>query len=229
MWHRTDNFRQGRVHPTCTSRVRITYLGKNVLGYDQRHTSVATDFTMGFGEILSAMAATLPGANFAGYSEAEAATAVCRSRQRRVARRLPPVGAPLSSLTQARTETSPDHDDSSRVSGRSVGGSRFPAFEHVERPQLARGADRSRLAMLRVTGREVRAFHPGLEVGFGAPPGEHQAELALVVGTEQLESLEAVGLVDSPRPRGEPPLELVEAIPRDGDGVDLDDAHDARW
>jgi isoquinoline 1-oxidoreductase beta subunit len=70
MWHRTDNFRQGRVHPMCTSRVRISYLGGNVLAYDQRHTSVATDFSMGFGEILSATAATLPGANFAGYSEA---------------------------------------------------------------------------------------------------------------------------------------------------------------
>ena len=54
MWHRTDNFRQGRVHPMCTSRVRITYAGQDVVGFDQRHTSVATDFTMGFGEILSA-------------------------------------------------------------------------------------------------------------------------------------------------------------------------------
>ena len=25
MWHRTDDFRQGRVHPMCTSRVRATY------------------------------------------------------------------------------------------------------------------------------------------------------------------------------------------------------------
>ena len=33
----------------CTSRVRITYLGGNVLTYDQRHTSVATDFTHGLG------------------------------------------------------------------------------------------------------------------------------------------------------------------------------------
>ena len=54
MWHRTDNFRQGRVHPMCTSRVRITYLGNDVLTFDQRHTSVATDFTHGLGEILSA-------------------------------------------------------------------------------------------------------------------------------------------------------------------------------
>ena len=69
MWHRTDNFRQGRVHPMCTSRVRATYLGGNVVAFDHRHTSVATDFSMGFGEILSATAATLPGANSLGYSE----------------------------------------------------------------------------------------------------------------------------------------------------------------
>ncbi len=70
MWHRTDNFRQGRVHPMCTSRVRLTYATGNVLAFDQRHTSVATDFTMGFGEILSATLATLPAANSLGYSQA---------------------------------------------------------------------------------------------------------------------------------------------------------------
>jgi isoquinoline 1-oxidoreductase beta subunit len=69
MWHRTDNFRQGRVHPMCTSTVRISYLAGNVLTFDQRHTSVATDFSMGFGEILSAMLATPPGGNL-GYAEA---------------------------------------------------------------------------------------------------------------------------------------------------------------
>src|SRR5205085_6132941 len=68
MWHRTDNFRQGRVHPMRTSRVRITYAGDNVVSFDQRHTSVATDFTMGFGEILSAMLATQPQGNL-GYAE----------------------------------------------------------------------------------------------------------------------------------------------------------------
>jgi isoquinoline 1-oxidoreductase beta subunit len=68
MWHRTDNFRQGRVHPMCTSRVRATYLGNNVLTFDQRHTSVATDFSMGFGEILSATLATEPLGNL-GYAE----------------------------------------------------------------------------------------------------------------------------------------------------------------
>ena len=40
MWARTDNFRQGRVHPMSTSRVRMTYAGNNVLSHDQRHTSV---------------------------------------------------------------------------------------------------------------------------------------------------------------------------------------------
>ncbi len=69
MWHRTDNFRQGRVHPMCTSHVRATYLANNVLTFEQRHTSVATDFTMGFGEILSATLATQPLGNL-GYAEA---------------------------------------------------------------------------------------------------------------------------------------------------------------
>jgi isoquinoline 1-oxidoreductase subunit beta len=70
MWHRTDNFRQGRVHPMCTSRVRITFGAGNVISYDQRHTSVATDFSMGLGELLSANFAALPAANSLGYSQA---------------------------------------------------------------------------------------------------------------------------------------------------------------
>ena len=70
MWHRTDNFRQGRVHPMATSRVRVTYTPNNVIAFDQRHTSVATDFSMGFGELLSAKLATLPAANSLGYSQA---------------------------------------------------------------------------------------------------------------------------------------------------------------
>jgi isoquinoline 1-oxidoreductase beta subunit len=69
MWHRTDNFRQGRVHPMNTSRVRVAYSGQNVLAYDQRHTSVATDFTQGLGEVYSANAATVPGGNLLGFSE----------------------------------------------------------------------------------------------------------------------------------------------------------------
>ena len=69
MWHRTDNFRQGRVHPMCTSRVRITYLANNVLTFDQRHTSVATDFTHGLGEILSATLGDVPEGDYLGYSQ----------------------------------------------------------------------------------------------------------------------------------------------------------------
>ncbi|HWE34717.1 MAG TPA: molybdopterin cofactor-binding domain-containing protein [Solirubrobacteraceae bacterium] len=68
MWHRTDNFRQGRVHPMSLSRVRATYAGKTVLAYDQRHASVATDFTMGFGDIISATLATEPEGNL-GYAQ----------------------------------------------------------------------------------------------------------------------------------------------------------------
>ena len=59
MWHRTDEFRYGRVHPMCVSRIRASYLGGNVLSFEQRHTSVATDYTMGFGEMLSSQAARL--------------------------------------------------------------------------------------------------------------------------------------------------------------------------
>jgi isoquinoline 1-oxidoreductase beta subunit len=68
MWHRTDNFRQGRVHPMCTSRVRVTYGAGQVIAFDQRHTSVATDFTHGFGEILTSMLASVPLGNL-GYAE----------------------------------------------------------------------------------------------------------------------------------------------------------------
>jgi isoquinoline 1-oxidoreductase beta subunit len=68
MWHRTDNFRQGRVHPMCTSRVRVTYGAGQVIAFDQRHTSVATDFTHGFGEILTSILASVPLGNL-GYAE----------------------------------------------------------------------------------------------------------------------------------------------------------------
>ena len=66
MWHRTDNFRQGRVHPMWISRVRVVHSGSNVLSFDQRHTSVATDFTHGLGEILSAKFGNLPRAISSG-------------------------------------------------------------------------------------------------------------------------------------------------------------------
>lgn len=60
MWHRTDDFRQGRTHPMSTSRVRATYALGEILTYEQRHTSVVTDFGHGVGEVLTAEAARLP-------------------------------------------------------------------------------------------------------------------------------------------------------------------------
>ncbi|MEU8689884.1 molybdopterin cofactor-binding domain-containing protein [Streptomyces sp. NPDC048665] len=60
MWHRTDDFRQGRAHPMATSRVRAAYALGQVVTYDQRHTSVATDFGHGVGEIITSEAARLP-------------------------------------------------------------------------------------------------------------------------------------------------------------------------
>ena len=64
MWSRTDDFRQGRTHPMATSRVRATYLAGNVLTYEQRHTSVSTDFSHGLGEMISAFADRLPAGNY---------------------------------------------------------------------------------------------------------------------------------------------------------------------
>ncbi|MFI6656543.1 molybdopterin cofactor-binding domain-containing protein [Streptomyces sp. NPDC050523] len=60
MWHRTDDFRHGRTHPMSTSRVRASYALGQVLTYNQHHTSVATDFGHGVGEIITAEAAQLP-------------------------------------------------------------------------------------------------------------------------------------------------------------------------
>jgi isoquinoline 1-oxidoreductase subunit beta len=69
LWHRTDSFRQGRVHPMVISRVRALHLAGNVLTFDQRNTSVATDLSHGVGEVLSAKLDELPGGQF-GYSQA---------------------------------------------------------------------------------------------------------------------------------------------------------------
>ena len=68
MWHRTDSFRQGRVHPMAISHVRVTYAGQNVLAFDQRHTGVITDIGEGFGDVFSSMVGhTPPGA--LGFSQ----------------------------------------------------------------------------------------------------------------------------------------------------------------
>jgi isoquinoline 1-oxidoreductase subunit beta len=59
-WSRTDNFRQGRTHPMCVSRVRASYALGDVLTYEQRHTSVQTDFGHGLGDMVTATASKLP-------------------------------------------------------------------------------------------------------------------------------------------------------------------------
>jgi isoquinoline 1-oxidoreductase beta subunit len=69
MWSRTDDFRQGRTHPMCTSRVRANILLGNVVTYEQRHTSVRTDFSHGLGEMITATAARLPVAGNLGFAE----------------------------------------------------------------------------------------------------------------------------------------------------------------
>ena len=60
MWHRSDDSRQGRVHPLCTSRVRAVVSGDSVLSYEQRHTSVATEVNPGLGEPITAAAVKAP-------------------------------------------------------------------------------------------------------------------------------------------------------------------------
>jgi isoquinoline 1-oxidoreductase beta subunit len=52
----------------CVSRVRATYVPGNVIAYEQRHTSVSTDFTHGFGEVITSSLAELPLGNL-GYAE----------------------------------------------------------------------------------------------------------------------------------------------------------------
>lgn len=60
-WTRTDDFRQGRVHPACRSTIRVSRTGTDIVSYAQHHTSVNTDFGHGLGEIISARFDELPG------------------------------------------------------------------------------------------------------------------------------------------------------------------------
>lgn len=71
MWHRSDECRDGRVHPMCTSRIRATFSESagQVASFEQRHTSVATDYTEVFGEMFGAQAARLPFSNETAVSQ----------------------------------------------------------------------------------------------------------------------------------------------------------------
>jgi len=68
-WSRTDNFRQGRAHPMCVSRVRAAYRGGDVVQYRQQHASTKTDFSHGLGEMITANLARLPVAGNATFAE----------------------------------------------------------------------------------------------------------------------------------------------------------------
>lgn len=70
MWHRADDARVGRMHPMATSHVRATYAGDLLLTFEQRHTSVETDYRHGLGEALTAASADLPaGLGNLGFAE----------------------------------------------------------------------------------------------------------------------------------------------------------------
>jgi isoquinoline 1-oxidoreductase beta subunit len=70
MWHRADEPRQGRLHPMVTSRIRATILAGQVLSFEQRNTSVVTDFSHGLGEMITSQLDELPsGLGGLGFSE----------------------------------------------------------------------------------------------------------------------------------------------------------------
>ena len=71
MWHRADEPRQGRLHPMATSRCRATVLNGQVLSFEQRHTSVTTDFSHGLGEMITSQADELDPIGLGGLSFAE--------------------------------------------------------------------------------------------------------------------------------------------------------------
>jgi hypothetical protein len=75
-------------------------------------------------------------------------------------------------------------------------------------------------------GERLRAA-PGLERLLVAPAGDHQPLLPAVGGLEQLEPLEAVGVVDGPGSGSEPLSQLVARLMRHRDRIDLNDGHDS--
>ena len=71
MWHRADEPRQGRLHPMATSRCRATVLNGQVLSFEQRHTSVTTDFSHGLGEMITSQMDELDPIGLGGLSFAQ--------------------------------------------------------------------------------------------------------------------------------------------------------------
>ena len=71
MWHRTDNFRQGRVHPMCTSRVRDHATWPATCSRSTSGTRASRPTSRhGLGELLTRDRwRTLPEGDFLGYSQ----------------------------------------------------------------------------------------------------------------------------------------------------------------
>jgi hypothetical protein len=91
---------------------------------------------------------------------------------------------------------------------------RILPFEDLEGPQFAGGADRPTAAVLGVTGGELRTRRPRLKVSLRTPASEDQAEIAPVVGPQQLKSLKPRRRLNSARASGEPIREFVQALAR---------------
>lgn len=69
-WTRTDDFRQGRVHPACRSTIRVTKTATDIVSFAQHHTSVNTDYGHGLGEIITRRFDELPtGVGGLGFSQ----------------------------------------------------------------------------------------------------------------------------------------------------------------
>src|SRR3954451_535559 len=73
--------------------------------------------------------------------------------------------------------------------------------------------------------RERRRRNPGIERSFIAPARDDEPGGPVVGRLEELEPLEPVLVVHRAGPRPEATGQLVAAVLRDGDGVDLDDGH----
>ncbi|HVK24578.1 MAG TPA: molybdopterin cofactor-binding domain-containing protein [Actinokineospora sp.] len=69
MWSRVDDMRHGRARAASHHKLRATVALGNVLTFEHRVASVETDFRHGLGEILTAMAASLPVAGNLGFAQ----------------------------------------------------------------------------------------------------------------------------------------------------------------
>lgn len=98
-------------------------------------------------------------------------------------------------------------------------------------PQLAADPDRrGRIPARALGGRAVAVgeggrIQPGLERNLIPPPGYHQPGSSPVGRLEQLKALEAVLVIDRASTGGEPPGQLVTAVSRHRDRVDLNHSH----